>query len=690
MLLTILGEVISQITGATTLDTDATLTTTNGDATFGTVDGGQTLTVDAGTGSVTFGNVGDTSAVSALTVTGGTLSLADVSSSGAQSYTGTVTLNSDYSTSGGAFTVTGATILSGGATISTSNGTVTLGTLNGANALIVNAGTGDVTIGVVGATTPLTGLTISGGAISLSAVTTDGAQSYTGATTLNGGAYLTDGSEFSVTGATTLGTGVTLTTTNGAVSFDAIDGRQSLIVDAGSGDATFGNVGATTALTDLTVTGGSITLGNVTTNGAQNYTGSATLNGTAYTTNDATFTISGAATLGNDTTVTTANGGVTLGTVDGADVLTVNAGTGDVTLGAIGSATALTGLSVTGATITLSNVTTDGSQNYTGSTSMSAAYVTGSGSFTVNGAASLTTTAAITTTNGSITFNGTLDGATGLTLATGTGAIAFAGNVGNTAQLTSLTITSAGDVTVQDTMRVATFVQSAGSGTTDFGADSLTAGGDVSVATKSILGSITGNAVALLATDTVSGTVAATSLIVSGNSVTLSGTIGGFGGEAAIELLEFQGNIGPGPYTLNGLPIFAGDTVTSNGQTFSPDVSEAANTQAITVTGRDQATLIGAGILANAPTSVQSNPSQLAFSQDWTFRPAVANVFDNGFALATVQTDGASVSEAELAVDFPGDAQGDAELANFVLQDEETQAYLGDFWSYASQSGEGS
>ena len=68
-----------------------------------------------------------------------------MSSSGAQDYTGTATLNSDYTTSGGSFTISGSTILANGASITTSNGSVTLGTVNGANTLTIDAGTGDVT-----------------------------------------------------------------------------------------------------------------------------------------------------------------------------------------------------------------------------------------------------------------------------------------------------------------------------------------------------------------------------------------------------------------------------------------------------------------------------------------------------------------------------------------------------------------
>ena len=482
---------------------------------------------------------------------------------------------------------------------------------------------------------------------------------------------------------------MTVTTANGDVTLGIIDGGQTLTINAGTGGVTLGVVGANTTLTSLTVTGGTITLSNVTTSGAQSYTGSATLNGSGYTTSGAAFTVTGASTLGSGVTVTTANGDVTLGIIDGANALTVSAGTGDVTLGIVGATTALTGLTVTGGTITLSNVTTNGAQSYTGTTSLSSTYVTGSGTFAINGTGTLTTTTAITTTNAGLSFNGTLEGAQSLTLSSGTGAITFAGTVGSTAQPVKLTIASAGDVTVQASMKVGTFVQNSGTGTTDFGNSSLTANGDITVSTKNIKGVISGNTVSLLATDTVAGTIAAINVIVSGNSVVLSGKIGGTDGKEVAQQIGFNGSVGSGPYTFNGFSIFPGVLVASNGQTFSSGIADEANSQSATVANADQSIIAGSLTSGAVNKPANDNPGQLAFGQDWTFRPAVANVFDTSFALVTVETGGVSADGVELAIDVQDDIQGDAELTDTVLQDDETQAFLGDIWSYVSQSGDG-
>ena len=360
----------------------------------------------------------------------------------------------------------------------------------------------------------------------------------------------------------------------------------------------------------------------------------------------------------------------------------MSAGTGDVALGVVGATTALTGLTVTGGTITLSSVTTNGAQNYTGATSLSSNYITGGGSFAVNGATSLTTATAITTNNGGLSFNGGLNGVQVLSLTAGNGAVTFGGSGGTTAQPLAITIASAGDVTIQDAMSVATFTQNSGTGLTDFGTSGLTASGDVSVSTKRIAGIINGNTVSLLATELVSGTVTSTSLFLSGNSIVLSGTVGGTDGEEAVLKIIFSGDVGSGPYTFNGLPIFPGQLLASNGQTFSSEIASQANSQSATASQTAQTGITGSIASGAVPNTTGGNLGQLAFSQDWTFSPAVSNVFESSFALVSVQLDSSSTVDAELAVDLAGDIQTDAEQANVVFQDQETQAFFGDFWSF--------
>ncbi|MEP9360250.1 filamentous hemagglutinin N-terminal domain-containing protein [Sphingomonas sp. KR3-1] len=382
--------------GATTLG-GATSVSTTGNASLGAVTGGgNALTLTAGSGVT----LGAASGLASLTATGATIATSGVATTGAQSYTGATSLNGTYTAS--SFT-SGATTLGGNTAVS-SGGNASFGTLGGANSLTVTA-TGSVTLG---AATGLTSLSATGATIATSGAVTTGAQSYTGATTLNG-SYTA--SSFT-SGATTLG-GATSVSTTGNTSLGTVaGGGNALALSAGTGVT----LGAASGLASLSATGTTIATSGVATTGAQSYTGAITLNG-AYT---ASSFISGATVLGSSTSVTT-TGNATLGNVGGTGSLTVNAGAGSASLGAV---TGLSGLSVTGATIATSGAATSGAQAYTGATSLNGAYTTGGAAFTVTGAASLAGNTSVTSGNGGITL-GAVDaavaGGQSLTLDAGTG-----------------------------------------------------------------------------------------------------------------------------------------------------------------------------------------------------------------------------------------------------------------------------
>src|SRR5205807_65599 len=91
-----------------------------------------------------------------------------------------------YTTGSGAFTESGATVLTSGVTVDTSAGNQNIvfqnaGTIDGGQTLALKAGSGAITIGgAVGGTTALTSLTASGGTTTLgSNVTTTGPQTLT-------------------------------------------------------------------------------------------------------------------------------------------------------------------------------------------------------------------------------------------------------------------------------------------------------------------------------------------------------------------------------------------------------------------------------------------------------------------------------------------------------------------------------
>ncbi len=146
----------------------------------GTTAGGQSLTVTAGNGIVTFGGaVGANVALGTLSVTGPTTLLGDVQTIGKQTFNSAVTL--------------GAT-----AAVTALNNSVDFaGTVNAATAgvqgLTVTAGNGTVTFNdVVGGTAALASLTVSGPTTLAGNVTTTGTQTYNSAVTLGASNTLTD------------------------------------------------------------------------------------------------------------------------------------------------------------------------------------------------------------------------------------------------------------------------------------------------------------------------------------------------------------------------------------------------------------------------------------------------------------------------------------------------------------------
>ncbi|MFN0185359.1 MAG: beta strand repeat-containing protein [Aquabacterium sp.] len=329
-----------------TLPTDMVIRSSTGSVTLGdTVNSGsgaRDLAVNTSGLTSLNGAVGASAPLDTLAVSGASsLSAGSVTTAGAQTYTGAVTL-------GSANVLTGTAISFGS-------------TVNGAQALTVNA-TGNTSFGTaVGGTTALASLTTDAAGATLIGgnVSTTGAQSYGDKLTLNADSTLT-------ASAITLG--------------GTVDGSKALVLDAA--DATVSAaIGNTAALNTLTATGRTaLNGGSITTTGAQAFAGASTL-GAATTINAATVTFGSA--------------------LDGAQTLAINSAGNTAFGGAVGGTTALTSLALAGGgTVTLAGagVTTSGAQSYSGSLTVGGANAT----FTASG----------------LTFGGNVGGAKDLTLLT--------------------------------------------------------------------------------------------------------------------------------------------------------------------------------------------------------------------------------------------------------------------------------
>lgn len=264
--------------GSVLLGSATTVSTGTGNATFaGTVNGAQPLTVRS-TGTGTFaGAVGNVTPLASLTTSaGGSTSLRNVTTTGAQSYGDNVILNGAYATANSPFTVGGATLLAGPTTITTGKGGATFGgTIDGGTTLAIDATGGAVAFAAnIGGTIPLTGASIKAVTISAHDTTTFGDQFWDGNPTFHS-TETTNGGTFTVTGTTTLGNSTVVNTgTGNAVFAGAIDaataGGQSLTVNS-SGATTFGgSIGGTVPLASFATdaSGTSSFAGSVTTGGA--------------------------------------------------------------------------------------------------------------------------------------------------------------------------------------------------------------------------------------------------------------------------------------------------------------------------------------------------------------------------------------------------------------------------------------
>jgi autotransporter-associated beta strand protein len=370
-----------------TLGVDTTLTSSGQSVVLvKTVDGAHALSI--GGDAQIFGAIGSTTALSKLSAAGHTqLETNAITTTGAQHYTGAVTLAAD------------ATVSSNAA------GDISFdSTINGAQALTVDTGGTTTFSGGVGATTALASLT------------TDAP----GSTAIDGASIVTSGTQ-TYHDPVTLGSNATLTSGTGDVTFGStVNGAHSLSTSTSAGTTTFsGAVGETTALSSVSVPGAAtLNGGTVTTTGAQAY---------------------GAATLGANTSLTSTVNAITFnGTVDGAFSLTTNTD-GVVTLGgAVGSQTALT------------SVTIDGPLDLNGG----AVSTSGASGQLYNGQVTLGADTTVTAANaGAVDFGSQLDGAFALTIDTsGTTMLAIAGA---TTPLASLTTDAGGSTLAEDAVHTA-------------------------------------------------------------------------------------------------------------------------------------------------------------------------------------------------------------------------------------------
>ena len=385
--------------GAATIAGAAVLASSGGsNITFGgTVDGGNSLTVNTAGRTKFTGIVGGTIPLASLTTNaGGTTVLSgNATTTGVQAYNDNATLGGNYATTNAGFNVGGTTTLAANTTVSTGSGAVTFtGAVNGGQSLTVNS-TGVTTFSAaVGNSTALTSLTTNaGGSTTISAnITTTGTQNFNDSVYLGGHA--------------------SLATTNSDINFGgSVNNNYKLGLAVGTGNIVFsGPVGNATSLNNITITSANVVSASSTVR-ATNFllNGGDLPIGTAFTTNllvdGGTARILSAGSL-------TGNANLVTGSLSSANLITgtldVNGGTANMQTGAVtGGLATLAGGNLT------SNAAFNGGLTATGGT----LYTLHNGTTTTNlnfGAASVWNTNGTSLADfGVITANG------GVTIASG-------------------------------------------------------------------------------------------------------------------------------------------------------------------------------------------------------------------------------------------------------------------------------
>jgi cytoskeletal protein CcmA (bactofilin family) len=622
------------LNGATVLGGNLTLDTSasNGNVTMAVVDGatagGQALTILTGSGVLSLGNAGATTALSTLTAGNATLT-------GSTYDAGTIGLS--------AVTLGSNAIVTGNS--------VTLGSVDGKSAggqsLTVAANT--ASLGNVGATTALSSLTA--GNVTLTGSIYDAGTIGLGAATLSGNATFT-------------GNSVTLGSVDGKSA-----GGQSLTVAANTDS--LGNVGATTAL-------GSLTAGNVTLTGSTYDAGTiglsavtlgsnATFTGNSVTLGSVDGTTAGRQSLtvtGNTATLGNLGATTRLGAVDVAANTTLSR-TNDAASFTFGGSVTLTAastvLDTTLSSAAAGNITFTGAIFGTGDSGQSLTLSAGPGT----GAASA---------NGDITMANA--GTTTVRL----GTLNVSGN-----NFTALTVDLAGDFTsrlIGNQVFAADTLNAGGNVNTQAGGNvsgHIVSAGTVALTTPGIVsGNIGGSSLVLNSGSVSNATLTGNSVnanVTNGFNATVNAT-----NSANIAANTISGNIGGSSLVLNSGSVsnatLTGNSVNANvtnGFNATVNATNSANIAASTISGSiSGATLtISGGLVSNATLSGTTVNANVTGGFNATVNASnsasiAANTISGNFSGATVSLNAQSVSGQVTATTLNVASQGGTVTGDFT------------------------
>ncbi|MBF0460767.1 MAG: filamentous hemagglutinin N-terminal domain-containing protein [Magnetococcales bacterium] len=590
-------------TNAFTTTTDAAIADVN---TINTaLSGGTSVTITTGTGAPNAGT-GNITLTDAISKTGGgaaTLTLTAsnniflnntiTSTAGALGVqltanvgAGTINLNSAgtiITSNGGSIAFNGATVLQAGSTISAGAGGVTFaGTVNGAQALVVNSAGNTQFNGRVGGATPLTSVTTdaagttifnAAGAMGTPTVKTTGLQLYNDPVTLSAATVLTS-------------------TGSGNITFGGtVNGASALEVDTAGSTQFNGLVGGTTPLASVMTDSAGTTTFN-----AAGATGTPTVKTTGVQTYDDPVTLLAATVL-----TSTGGGTITFGsTVDGANTLAFDTSGLVAVDGKVGNTNALNTLTITQSssadfadTVRVGKLVltdTSGSVSFVSIAGTGIAYAPGA-PIAMGAGGNITIDSTAAGQIGGILGAGTsvvLNAATAVSIGSTVDVSGTAGASGKSLSFAATTINVASGVNVKTNNGDLTFtgdVTLAGGTASTF----ATGGGNLSITGKTSLGgdlTVTTGSGGVTFSDTVDGGHAL--VVNSAGNTQFNGRVGG--GTALVSVTMSNAS---GTTTFNAAGTTGVPTVrTTGGQTYNGSVTLSAAT-VLTSTGSGTIALNG-------------------------------------------------------------------------------------------------
>jgi fibronectin-binding autotransporter adhesin len=412
-------------TGAMNVASGATLDLAGFNNSVGALTGAGTVALGAGTLTANTGAAGATFA-GTLTGTGGfTMAGTGVQTlSGVNSYTGATTVNSGTLRAGSTGALgAGAVTVASGATLDLAGFATTLQTLNGTGSVAIGAGA--LTVGANNSSSSFAGVISGPGSLTQTGTgtfTISGANTYTGATNVNGGTLRAGAVNTLGAGSANVASGATLDLAGFNNRIGGLNGAGA--VTLGAGMLTLGTGNTSGSFSGIISGAGGVTMtgtGTQVLSGTNSYTGGTNVNGGILRAGSTAAFGAGPVTVATGSTLDLAGFNNAIGVLSGSGNVTL--GSAALTLGGTSSSSAFAGI-ISGTGIVnhtgTGTLTLSGTNTYSGGTNVNAGTIAlGSASALGTGPVAVASGATLSLAGQNVSL-GAISGAGNIALGAGT------------------------------------------------------------------------------------------------------------------------------------------------------------------------------------------------------------------------------------------------------------------------------